>query len=314
MIQDKDCNAVYFAEYLQVMFPKLYESLRKILIKYGYEPQLIPTTDDTLVGKRLSIWVRDYMPIQRAEHDQILFDYKPDYLVNFKKYATHIPNGFKALCNPSVGIDALDLTKGNPMFPNGLNIDGGNMLRCGDYIVMTDKVFDENPQWTQQELVDVLNKLFGKKLIFLPWDKSEYCGHTDGILRYLGNNKVLLNTYGYPEYDKTDEFFMNRFKNRLLPYFGNDNIKQLSFEKRDEPSKYRWAYVNWLQLDNLLIIPKFNVPEDDEALSQITSLMPEYKGKIEQVAIEAEYLENGKLKNLADLGGCLNCASWTIKE
>lgn len=34
MIQDKDCNAIYFAEYLQVMFPKLYESLRKILIKY----------------------------------------------------------------------------------------------------------------------------------------------------------------------------------------------------------------------------------------------------------------------------------------
>lgn len=34
MIQDKDCNTVYFAEYLQVMFPKLYESLRKILIKY----------------------------------------------------------------------------------------------------------------------------------------------------------------------------------------------------------------------------------------------------------------------------------------
>ena len=47
------------------MFPKMVSELKTILCKYGYEPKFIPTTDNTLVGKRLSIWVRDYMPIQR---------------------------------------------------------------------------------------------------------------------------------------------------------------------------------------------------------------------------------------------------------
>ena len=312
MIQDKECNSVYLAEYLQVMFPQMVSELKIILRKYGYEAKFIPATDNTLVGKRLSIWVRDYMPIQRGFDDNILFEYQPDYLINTKKYGAHIPNGKKTLA--CMEMNAQDFTKGNPIFPEGLNIDGGNMLRCGDHIVMTNKIFDENPTWKQQDIVDELTKIFGKTLIFLPWDKREFCGHTDGILRYLGDNKVLLNTYGYPKYNGMDKWYMDRFKKRLLPYFGEKNIKELNFEDRENPSGYRWAYVNWLQLENVLIIPKFGVAEDEEALTQIEEFMPRYKGKIEQLLISKEYKENGKNLSLADLGGCLNCASWTIKE
>ena len=97
MIQDKECNSVYLAEYLQVMFPQMVSELKIILRKYGYEAKFIPATDNTLVGKRLSIWVRDYMPIQRGFDDNILFEYQPDYLINTKKYGAHIPNGKKTL-------------------------------------------------------------------------------------------------------------------------------------------------------------------------------------------------------------------------
>ena len=89
----------------------------------------------------------------------------------------------------------------------------------------------------------------------------------------------------------------------------------LEFEERENPSEYRWAYVNWLQLENVLIVPQLGVPEDEEALRQIKeNFMPDYEGKIEQLMIGKEYNENGAHLNLADLGGCLNCASWTIKE
>lgn len=312
MIQDKDCNSVYFSEYLQEMFPHLSKYLSDILLEYGYTPKYIPTTDNTLVGKRLSIWVRDYMSIQRNVNDFVLFDYRPNYLVEAKTYVNHIPDAKKVL--DSLSIKALGLTTGNTQFPDGLNIDGGNVLRCGDYIVMTDKVFDENPKWKQQDLVNTLTDLFGKTIIFLPWDRREFCGHTDGILRYIGNGKVLLNTYGDPDHDVNDKFFMNRFKNRLETYFGEGNVEVLKFSEREKVSDYRWAYVNWLQLEKVLIIPKFGVPEDDEALQKIEEFMPEYKGKIKQVMMEKEYDENKKEKNLADLGGCLNCASWTIRE
>ena len=71
-----------------------------------------------------------------------------------------------------------------------------------------------------------------------------------------------------------------------------------------KPYKNNWAYINWLQTDKVLILPKFNAPEDEQAFEQISTLMPEYEGKI--VTVEATDLIRHE--------GCLNCASWTVYE
>lgn len=63
-------------------------------------------------------------------------------------------------------------------------------------------------------------------------------------------------------------------------------------------------YINWLQTDKVLILPKFNAPEDKQAFEQISTLMPEYEGKIETV----------DATDLIRHEGCLNCASWTVYE
>ena len=54
----------------------------------------------------------------------------------------------------------------------------------------------------------------------------------------------------------------------------------------------------------MLILPRFNVPEDEQAFAQISSLMPEYDGRIEMV----------DATDLIRYEGCLNCASWTVYE
>ena len=67
--------------------------------------------------------------------------------------------------------------------------------------------------------------------------------------------------------------------------------------------KHNWAYINWLQTDRVLLIPSFDCPEDEQAYTQIASLMPMYKGCIEMVTAN----------DLISHEGCLICASWTVR-
>ena len=54
----------------------------------------------------------------------------------------------------------------------------------------------------------------------------------------------------------------------------------------------------------VLILPKFNIPEDQEAYEQIARLMPNYKDRIEMV----------DATDLIRYEGCLNCASWVVED
>lgn len=83
-------------------------------------------------------------------------------------------------------------------------LDGGNLVRCSDYVVMTEKIFEENPGKSPARLLDQLESLFGAELILLPWDTREIYGHTDGLLRYVGDKTVVYETYGLPGKDVKD--------------------------------------------------------------------------------------------------------------
>ncbi|MCI1720935.1 MAG: agmatine deiminase family protein [Bacteroidales bacterium] len=79
--------------------------------------------------------------------------------------------------------------------------------------------------------------------------------------------------------------------------------KELRYKVK-EPNENNWAYVNWLQTDKVLILPKFEIPEDEQAFRQIEKLIPSYKGRIEMV----------DARDLVCHEGCFNCCSWTIRE
>ena len=78
-----------------------------------------------------------------------------------------------------------------------LIVDGGNVVVCEGnskwmgscirerkpIILMTEKVFQENSQIDQGEVLAILKANFhGADIIFLPWDRYDICGHTDGIV------------------------------------------------------------------------------------------------------------------------------------
>ena len=96
MLNDKDFNVVYFSEYLKnptsysdIGLGRIYKDLEVVLNRHGYEPRLLPYKDKRVMTGKLSVWCRDYMPINTSRKDLFRFAYKPDYL----KY--HLYKGYE---------------------------------------------------------------------------------------------------------------------------------------------------------------------------------------------------------------------------
>ncbi len=279
MISETVSNVVYFSSLLLERCPKTFGGLKEVLERYGVEYRFLQGTKD--------IWCRDYMPIQICGRHFTLFGYHPDYLLDTAEHRESITDNLQ-VCQHTSGISVSD--------QRGILLDGGNVVHSGSKVIMTSKVFEENPGLRVRDISQILEDSFGARVIFLPWDTNEIYGHTDGILRVIDDDTVLLTNYA-----QFDSRMADRFKRCLKPHF--KHVKELHF-KVSKLNENSWAYINWLQTDKVLILPKFNIPEDEQAFRQIEKLMPEYKGRIEMV----------DATDLICYEGCLNCASWTILE
>ncbi len=187
-------------------------------------------------------------------------------------------NQLQLLSDNSTGIDLI--------------VDGGNVVKCGDKIVMTDKVFVENKDKSPEEVQRLLEEAFHSEVVFLPWDRYEKYGHSDGIIHYLGNNRVLMTNYA--DFDNT---FAHKYQRILEKHFDVVTLKY-SVKRKHKSS---WSYINFLQVGSLVLVPQIGIPEDEQAIEQISSVTP----GCEVVGIPA--LEPVRR------GGALNCISWNIK-
>jgi agmatine/peptidylarginine deiminase len=205
-----------------------------------------------------------------------------------------------------------------------LNIDGGNMVFCRggkhpdytDYVVMTDKVMKENPSFSQEEIEQRIQEALIREgysnsslqIVWLPWneDEEDKCGHTDGILHYVGISKegkpvVLVNLEIYD--DKRAE----GMRNALSEHFDIIDLKLSRYYE-----KYSWAYINMLQTRDVIIVPGIgDEVTDKEALIKIKELLPQYEGRIYQVQVK-ELIDGHPGKDNG--GGALNCCTWTISN
>ncbi len=262
---------VYFSKWLKDDFPELYSQLRCVLAKHGEECDLLPNTKD--------YWCRDYMPIALGRGRFLQYDYMPDYLNN-KRDRRYITDPCK-VCE-SLGLECVKAD---------IVLDGGNVVRCGDKVVMIDKIFSENPQYDRVELLSELERLLEAQIVLLPWDRKEKYGHADGVVRYIGDGKVLLTNYR--DYDANVH---SCFKDILSKNF---EVRELCYSQSNSNDS-SWAYINFLQTEWVIIVPMLGSHKDQEALEQIRRYFPQYKGRIEQV----------DAREIVRRGGALNCVSW----
>ena len=308
MLSDKDFDVVYFSEYFKRPISSkdqglsiIFQRLEVVLNKHGYEARTLPAKAKLVQDGQLSLWCRDYMPVHTVRRDLLRFSYTPDYL-KCKKYNGHQPDN-KWVCE-QLGISVANMVDEEDGLYMRVVLDGGNIVRCGDKVVMTDKVFLENPHITKEKVIRYLERWFDASIIWLPYDRRDYLGHSDGILRHISGNKVVMSPYGTPESNKVDRKFDKLYR-QILQENGLE-VLSLDFSGIDEPSDLRWAYTNWLQLKGLIIIPTFkDYPLSNQRVyEQICQFTKRMKVNIEMV--EAD--------DLVKFGGAFNCASWTTTQ
>jgi hypothetical protein len=158
--------------------------------------------------------------------------------------------------------------------------------------VVVDKIFQENPKYYKHALIDELEKLLGAQIVLIPWDRYEIFGHSDGMVRFISRDCVLLNNYA-----DLDPCLRSRLLQALEPYF---YVEELYY---DTPrcSRLSWAYLNFLRVKNTIFVPGLHTKEDPLALQQIQQFYPDCK------VIQVQGCEE-----LARDGGSLHCVTWNI--
>jgi agmatine deiminase len=141
VITDQETNIVFFSDLLRTD-PRFTETCLRITsildkhqIKYGF----LKDTKD--------IWSRDYMPIQKSINEFIQFRYEPSYLED----------------DPDHQSDPKIVCATNNQKPkySKINLDGGNVIRWSDKVIMSDKIYSENPEYSDKsKLISELERLF----------------------------------------------------------------------------------------------------------------------------------------------------------
>lgn len=139
------------------------------------------------------------------------------------------------------------------------------------------------------------------KIIFIPWhcinpkdEDSDVYGHSDGFVHWCGGNKVMMSNHRNTDSKEASEI------RRIMESFGFEVTEMLFDVPHPEPL-WNWAYINYLQVGNLIVMPVFGIEEDKQALEYIKALNPNCK------------IRQMRLRDIAANGGALHCITWNIK-
>lgn len=179
MFEMKDNNphneqTVYMSELLMDKYPETCKNLIAILEKHHVKYSFIKGTKD--------IWCRDYMPVQTESGKFIQFRYEPSYLKGKKEWEDS-RSDVKEVCR----LNNIDATFSD------INLDGGNVLICDGWAILSDRIFSENPDYEKDSLINELSKLLECEIIIIPAQKGDYTGHADGMVRFVDRNTILGN-------------------------------------------------------------------------------------------------------------------------
>ncbi|MBK6836089.1 MAG: agmatine deiminase family protein [Bacteroidetes bacterium] len=222
------------------------------------------------------------MPVQISKDKFVRFTYNPDYLQP-KKYKKTISD-VDSICK------AINLTT----IKSKLIVDGGNVSRTTDKVIMCDKVFHENKHLSERNLIKQLKNLFEVDKLSL-WDVNDFIGHADGMVRFIDSDTVLIN-----DYSKENAEFQRCFR-MSLHNAGLDWI-ELPYNPPNDPKliSAKGLYLNYLQMEQAVIVPTFKTKIDDKAV------------KVLEQVFKGQTIATVDSNELADEGGILNCISWNI--
>ena len=231
--------------------------------------RFLPNTKD--------IWVRDFMPVRTGSGKLVSFRYEPSYL----KDDPDLRTDFRKDLAPQLGL---------PVTYSNINLDGGNVVfsPSGARVLISDRVFSENPEYPSAALVHELSELLETEVLIIPSLKSDMTGHADGMARFLDDRTVLCNrplsSCGFEQQVK-----------RAVQDCGLDAV-DFPFVPTGGVSAVG-CYLNYLETERVVFLPVFGIEQDAEAETSARQLF-------------SKEIVSVNIREIAQQGGCLNCISW----
>ena len=280
-LKAKGEQMVYMSELLNIRYPETCKRLTDILDKHNVKYAFLKGTKD--------IWCRDYMPVQTESGKLIQFKYAPSYLKGNKEWEDS-RSDVEEVCRTN-NINAQS---------SNINLDGGNVLICDDRAIITDRIFSENPDWNNECLITELGKLLECEIIIIPALRSkdeDFTGHADGMVRFVDRNTILGNRL-------SDEYkYIQEGMQKVMEKFNLRYIDIPFFVTKDPEHPYSaiGIYVNYLEVNNLIVLPVFGREEDKQAVEIMQKTFPE------------RVIETIDYNDVAQEGGLLNCTTWIVR-
>ena len=226
------------------------------------------------------IWVRDFMPVKTMSGKYISFRYEPGYLYDYPELKTDYRK------------DISGEQKLARLTYSDISLDGGNVVYSPSKqkVIISDRVFSENPEYPATRLVSDLENLLETQVIIIPSLPAKYdmTGHADGMVRFLDENTVLGNRVrGRNTLEKriTSVLQSHAINTIEFPYFESRGISA------------EGCYLNYLETDSHIFMPVFKNKVDTEAVDLAAEVFSK--------TIVPVYVSE-----IAKEGGALNCISW----
>ena len=244
-------QTVYLSEILKKKYPDTCNKLISILEKHNVEYSFLKATKD--------IWCRDYMPVQTPSGKLIQFTYDPSYLRGNKEWEDS-RSDVKEVCR---------LNNIEVLFSD-INLDGGNVLICDGRAIISDRIFSENPNRDKDELVMELSKLLDCEIIIIPAENDDMTGHADGMVRFVNKNTILGNNL------EEEYKYWREGMQKVIDKYNLKYINMPFFLPKDSkhPLSAVGIYVNYLEVNNLIVLPVFGRDEDKQAIDIMQKIFP----------------------------------------
>lgn len=266
---------VYMSELLMDRYPKTCQTLIKILEKHNTNYSFLKGTKD--------IWCRDYMPILTESGKLIQFRYEPSYLKGKPEWEDSRS-------------DVEDVCRQNGICAqiSDINLDGGNVLICDGRAILSDRLFPENPNIDKNELVARLSDLLECEIIIIPTIHGDLTGHADGMVRFVDRETLLGNNL------EAEYKYWREGMQKVLTEYRLSYIDVPFFEDKAHPDSAIGVYVNYIEVNNLMVVPIFGREQDKEVLAILRKAFPN------------KLIESIDYSDVALEGGLLNCTTWIV--
>ncbi|MCB2201175.1 agmatine deiminase family protein [bacterium] len=241
-----------------------------------------------LLASSDSEWTRDYGP-------WFVFDgNNQPGIVNFP-YNRPRPN------DNDIPIEVSDYL-GIDLYGMNLETAGGNYMCDGmGKAASTDLIWDENSQYTHNEIDEMVQEYLGIEEYFVTADPlDDYIKHIDCWGKFLSPGKILIgqvpeSDYRYEDYEAIADFYANETSSYGVPYE--------VFRVYTPGSPQTTPYTNSLIINKKVLVPITGSTWDDEAIAAYEEAMPGY----EIVGIMYNYWYNTdalhcRTKGIADVG------------